>query len=523
MRLSLRLGTSKRVSCQFSFEGHRGLFLPVLIFCLGRELLCTTNLHPVIAKSISGIFMMMMMMEDETSAQRVHHSQSSPTTADDDDHPCSDPDQEKYRQSIRLARGLAAHNMKPLPEKYVLGEHDVICGRGRRCFNHIGNQRFRTMVEESLSKYAEASAKLEKTYIICEVVNQVRKNSPNGGFVKKDPVNGRYFEVGDFLAVRAPGQSPDCDTQQREKTSQAFRDALHDLYKSSNAAKKKRRISEQARKLYKQPSAPHLTTPATQISSNEFEEEREIFLPGNSYNHADFVVSNSDFVVSNSKWMRVETLQDRGFVTGESKDMNLLLGELDLNSSSHSQQCNLADKRRMFASQRSATSVVEGVQSSNFFNRSCPNLSGGHTNRPLHRPSPLVHDVIRESDGETEETSANDIHWTYAFNEWHHSTPDLFADQPGQPEYVTSDRPSLLLNRMMRKKARSERLLMNAATGNRFDLYVRPLKNARSFQAPIDHEDLVLSPIGDGNTLDLFDKLQGNEEHFESFVNPLPF
>lgn len=113
-------------------------------------------------------------------------------------------DGEKHRQSIRLAKGLAAHNMKPLPEGYELGESDVICGRGRKCFNHVGNQRFRKMVEDCLPKYAEATAKLEKTYIICEVVNMVRKNSPNGGFVKKDPVTGRYFEVGDFLAVSMP-------------------------------------------------------------------------------------------------------------------------------------------------------------------------------------------------------------------------------------------------------------------------------------------------------------------------------
>lgn len=42
-----------------------------------------------------------------------------------------------------------------------------------------------------------------------------------------------WHEVGDFLA--------------REKTSQAFRDALHDRYKSSNISKKKRRQEEQAR------------------------------------------------------------------------------------------------------------------------------------------------------------------------------------------------------------------------------------------------------------------------------------
>lgn len=147
---------------------------------------------------------------------------------------------------VRLAKGLAAHNMKPLPFGYVLGEYDVICGRGSTCFNHIGNQRFRKMVADSLDEYSGAAAKLEKTYIICDIVHRVRQQSPNGGFVKKDPLTGGFFEVGDFLA--------------REKTSQAFRDALHDQYKSSNAAKKKRRVEENGGppKLRKQLSAPSL-------------------------------------------------------------------------------------------------------------------------------------------------------------------------------------------------------------------------------------------------------------------------
>lgn len=111
---------------------------------------------------------------------------------------------EEAKQTVRLAKGLAAHNMKPLPEDFVLGEYDVVCGRGRKCFNHIGNQRFRKIVFDCLPKYADASAKLEKTYIICDVVNRIRKGSPNGGFVKKDPSTGRYVEVGDFLAVCVP-------------------------------------------------------------------------------------------------------------------------------------------------------------------------------------------------------------------------------------------------------------------------------------------------------------------------------
>jgi hypothetical protein len=104
-------------------------------------------------------------------------------------------------KGFRLAKGLAAHNMRELPEDFQLGEYDVICGRGRKCFNHIGNQRFREIVLDLLDKYSESSSKLDKSYIICDVVNMVRKSSPLGGFVKKDANTGRYYEVGDFLAV----------------------------------------------------------------------------------------------------------------------------------------------------------------------------------------------------------------------------------------------------------------------------------------------------------------------------------
>jgi hypothetical protein len=104
-------------------------------------------------------------------------------------------------QTNRLAKGLAAHNMKELPVDFRLGENDVICGRGRKCFHHVGNQRFRDLVMDMLEKYSDSPSKLDKSYIICDVVNTIRKRSPFGGFVKHDAQNGRYYEVGDFLAV----------------------------------------------------------------------------------------------------------------------------------------------------------------------------------------------------------------------------------------------------------------------------------------------------------------------------------
>lgn len=123
-------------------------------------------------------------------------------------------------------------NMTPLPANFEPGPHDVICGRGKKCYNHIGNEKFRQRVLTHLEEYSLAKSKLDKSGVLSKVVDEVRQQSPNGGFVKQDE-NGVWHEVGDFLA--------------REKTSQSFRDALHERYKSSNLSKKKRRQEEQSK------------------------------------------------------------------------------------------------------------------------------------------------------------------------------------------------------------------------------------------------------------------------------------
>ena len=126
-------------------------------------------------------------------------------------------------------RAVGSHRMRRLPLDFVPSDDDVICGRGKKCYSHIGNDRFRTRVHSVLSLYRSAKNKLDKSKVLNMVVDQVRYNSPSGGFVKQDET-GRWHEVGDFLA--------------REKTSQVFRDALHENYKSSNVSKKKRRQEE---------------------------------------------------------------------------------------------------------------------------------------------------------------------------------------------------------------------------------------------------------------------------------------
>jgi hypothetical protein len=144
------------------------------------------------------------------------------------------PDEASLKEdsSAAAARGTTTSNMTPLADDFEPGIEDVICGRGKKCYTHIGNERFRERVLTFLDEYSLAKSKLDKSGVLSKVVDEVRQFSPRGGFVKQD-TNGKWHEVGDFLA--------------REKTSQAFRDALHDRYKSSNLSKKKRRQEEQAK------------------------------------------------------------------------------------------------------------------------------------------------------------------------------------------------------------------------------------------------------------------------------------
>ena len=82
-----------------------------------------------------------------------------------------------------------------LPADFVPGEDDVLMGRGRGCYNHTGNVRFRNMCYDRVAEYIESRGKADKSKIIVDIVRQVREKSPHGGFVKRDSETGNWFEV----------------------------------------------------------------------------------------------------------------------------------------------------------------------------------------------------------------------------------------------------------------------------------------------------------------------------------------
>lgn len=127
-----------------------------------------------------------------------------------------------------------------LPEDYEPSKYSVICGRGKGSYQSGGNVNFRALVKNNLQRYKEAPGRLEKSFIVSEVLNMIRESCPVGAFVKYE--KGRWYDLDDTVC--------------REKVGSLFRDFLHTEYKSSSKAKHARKVAEksQSRSPSKSPS-----------------------------------------------------------------------------------------------------------------------------------------------------------------------------------------------------------------------------------------------------------------------------
>lgn len=135
-----------------------------------------------------------------------------------------------------------------LPPHFVPGEYDVICGRGKECYNHTGNRRFRITIDMSLRKYSEAETKLQKSLIVMSIVDMFRSNSAlGGGFVRQDAKSKVWYEIGDEAA--------------REKVGQTIRETLVQQDPEKRAKKRFKRALNKARKAKQQGASSSTNRP----------------------------------------------------------------------------------------------------------------------------------------------------------------------------------------------------------------------------------------------------------------------
>mmetsp|Transcript_4333 Transcript_4333/g.7234 ORF Transcript_4333/g.7234 Transcript_4333/m.7234 type:complete len:285 (+) Transcript_4333:46-900(+) len=91
-------------------------------------------------------------------------------------------------------------------------ETDVLLGKQRDAFNHVGNRNFRDLIHDNWERYNNSKGRCERTAIVVQIVKFLR-DERQVRFLKKDTDVGKWFIVHDSVA--------------REKVGHAIRDAIN--------------------------------------------------------------------------------------------------------------------------------------------------------------------------------------------------------------------------------------------------------------------------------------------------------
>jgi len=125
---------------------------------------------------------------------------------------------------------MRSYTVATLPTDYTPGPNSIIIGRGRQVKDHVANKKFDRMVSVIALEYQAAGCKAEKGNILSKLITKITSEGSDAGFVKKDPITGRWVQVEESLA--------------RTTAAQAIRNHLHSCYRSSKQFKQKRRLQQ---------------------------------------------------------------------------------------------------------------------------------------------------------------------------------------------------------------------------------------------------------------------------------------
>ena len=81
---------------------------------------------------------------------------------------------------------------------------DVLCGRGRTCFEFEGNQRFRDRIVANMRRYIHAASRRDKTQVVKDIIKEVLQDG--GRFLKK-ATDGTWHDAGMQTAKQKTGHS----------------------------------------------------------------------------------------------------------------------------------------------------------------------------------------------------------------------------------------------------------------------------------------------------------------------------
>jgi len=91
------------------------------------------------------------------------------------------------------------HDDEPLTmDGSVPDKLDVLCGRDKESYSHVGNKQFRVIVATNRERYQSCTSRDEKTKITTEIIKGIR--DCGGRFLRKNEKTNLYEDVGDEYA-----------------------------------------------------------------------------------------------------------------------------------------------------------------------------------------------------------------------------------------------------------------------------------------------------------------------------------
>ena len=92
-----------------------------------------------------------------------------------------------------------------MPSDYAPGNYDVICGRSKYAYHHIGNRRFRLTIQMFAGGYKECTCRKDRTRMIFRIVELIR--SCGGRFIKYSSPTRSWEDIGDQDARHKVGHA----------------------------------------------------------------------------------------------------------------------------------------------------------------------------------------------------------------------------------------------------------------------------------------------------------------------------
>ncbi|KAI2490311.1 hypothetical protein MHU86_24275 [Fragilaria crotonensis] len=100
---------------------------------------------------------------------------------------------DRLKTSDKASKKLLRKNGSSILEGFAPGKYDVLCNRSRHAFNHVGNRRFRVIVENHAPGFAALRTKAERSLMIQSILGIIK--AAQGKFVEKNK-DGTWDEVG---------------------------------------------------------------------------------------------------------------------------------------------------------------------------------------------------------------------------------------------------------------------------------------------------------------------------------------